>query len=125
MKGEGFATALAVALCAAVGSAQEATQRVDIVRVIGCLRHTVPDVWILSAATDPVTVSRGSEPVQPPPSTTGTNEFKLIGTEEFALPSRKDHLVSVKGLLIKATPMSRLNITSMTTLADSCVAAKK
>ena len=68
MKGEGVATALAVALFAAVGSAQEATQRVDIVRVIGCLRHTVPDVWILSAATDPVTVSRGSEPVQPPPN---------------------------------------------------------
>jgi hypothetical protein len=124
MRGAGLLTAI-VALFAVVSSAQEANQRVDIVRVIGCLRHTAPDVWFLSAATDPVTVLRGAEPVQPPPSTTGTNEFKLIGTEEFNLPSRKDHLVSVKGLLIKATPMSRLNLTSMTTLADSCAAAKK
>src|SRR6266850_4619666 len=113
MKREGFVTAIAVSVFAVVGSAQEANQRVDIVRVVGCLRHTVPDVWILTAATDPVIVSRASEPVQPPPSTAGTNEFKLIGVEEFDLPSRKDHLVSAKGLLIKATPMSRLNITSM------------
>src|SRR5580765_6429685 len=117
MRGAGSVTAI-VALFAVVSSAQEANQRVDIVRVIGCLRHTTPDVWTVSAATDPVIVSRGAEPVQPPPSTAGTNEFKLIGTEEFNLPSRKDHLVSVKGLLIKATPMSRLNLTSMTTLAD-------
>jgi hypothetical protein len=33
--------------------------------------------------------------------------------------------VSAKGLLVKATPMSRLNITSMTTLTDTCAAAKK
>jgi hypothetical protein len=83
-------------------------------------------VWILSAATDPVTVARASEPVQPPPSTsTGSNQFKLIGVEAFDLASRKDHLVSVKGLFIKATPISRLNVTSVTTLADSCAAAKK
>jgi hypothetical protein len=31
----------------------------------------------------------------------------------------------VKGLLIKATPTSRLNVTSVTTVADSCPATPK
>jgi hypothetical protein len=128
MKADGFQAAIGIAACAAVGLAQEASSKVDIVRVTGCLRHESAEQWVLSAATDPLVVPRGTQPVQPPqqppPSTAGTNQYRLIGVEEFDLPSRKDHLVSVKGLLIKATPMSRLNITSVTTLADACAARK-
>jgi hypothetical protein len=39
---------------------------------------------------------------------------------EFNLPAHKDHTVIVKGLFIKATPVSRLNITSVTTVSPSC-----
>jgi hypothetical protein len=39
---------------------------------------------------------------------------------EFNLPAQKDHLVVVKGLFIKATPVGRLNITSVTTAFDTC-----
>jgi hypothetical protein len=60
-----------------------------------------------------------------PAATAGPHEFKLIGIEAFDLASRKDRLVAVKGLLIKATPVSRLNVTSVTTVADSCPAPKK
>ena len=82
----------------------------------------------LSGATDPVVVTRATATAPPATAaeaTVGSNEFKLIGIEEFDLASRKDRLVAVKGLLIKATPTSRLNITSVTTVADSCPAAPK
>ena len=44
----------------------------------------------------------------------GKNEFRLIGVSEFKLPAHRDHTVLVKGLHIKATPVSRLNVTSVT-----------
>jgi hypothetical protein len=50
----------------------------------------------------------------------GKNQFRLIGVSEFNLPQHRDHTVIMKGLLIKATPVSRLNITSVTTVAPSC-----
>jgi hypothetical protein len=118
--------AVAIAISGMAIEAQESSQRVDVVRVTGCLRRAAGDAWTLSGATDPVVITR--ENAATPPSlaaAAGTNEFKLIGIEEFDLASRKDRLVSVKGLLIKATPASRLNVTSVTTVADSCPAPKK
>jgi len=61
-------------------------------------------------------------PATPP---AGRNTFTLIGVSEFNLPAHRDHTVILKGLLIKATPLSRLNMTSVTTIAPSCVEAKK
>ena len=118
--------AFAIAMSGVAIEAQESTQRVDVVRVTGCLRRAAGDAWTLSGATDPVVITRENAAAPPAPVTAaGTNEFKLIGIEEFDLGSRKDRLVSVKGLLIKATPVSRLNITSVTTVADSCPAAAR
>jgi hypothetical protein len=128
MKRAGVAAAIAVAGGTIAAGAQGASQRVEIVRVTGCLKQSAADSWTLTSATDPVVITR-ADPVQPPPgppaATGGTNQFKLIGVEEFDLPARKDRLVAVKGLLIKATPVNRLNITSVTTVAESCAAAKK
>ena len=115
-------------MSSAVATAQEPAGRVDVVRVTGCLRRAAADAWTLSAATDPVVITRATSTAPPPAApaaTTGANEFKLIGIEEFDLASRKDRLVAVKGLLIKATPTNRLNITSVTTVADSCPAPAK
>jgi len=124
-----FGTAAAIAMSSAVATAQEPPAgRVDVVRVTGCLRRAAADAWTLSAATDPVVITRATAAAPPPAATaatTGANEFKLIGIEEFDLASRKDRLVAVKGLLIKATPTNRLNITSVTTVADSCPAPAK
>ena len=123
-----FGAAVAIAVSGVAMEAQESSQRVDVVRVTGCLRRAAADAWTLSAATDPVAITR-ADPAVPPAQaaapTAGSNEFKLIGIEEFDLASRKDRLVAVKGLLIKATPMSRLNVTSVTTVADSCPAPAK
>ena len=99
--------------------------KVDIVSVTGCLREATPNNWTVVNATDPVPSIANAPPPKEIPATppVGKNEFKLIGVSEFNLPSHKDQTVIVKGLLIKATPVSRLNITSVTRVAPSCAAA--
>jgi hypothetical protein len=100
--------------------------KVDIVSVTGCLKEATPDNWTLVNATDPIPSIANAPPANEVPRTPalGKNEFKLIGVSEFNLPAHRDHMVIVKGLYIKATPVSRLNITSVTMVAASCPAPK-
>ena len=98
-------------------------QKVDIVSVTGCLKETAPNAWTLANATDPVPSSANAPPAAEVPKTApppGRNQFRLIGVSEFNLPQHRDHTVILKGLLIKATSVSRLNITSVTTVVTSC-----
>jgi hypothetical protein len=111
-----------VALTAAQAAA---SAKVDIVSVTGCLKEAAPDTWTLVSATDPVSSSANAPttreiPAAPP---AGKNEFRLIGVSEFNLPPHRNHTVIVKGLFIKAAPVSRLNITSVTMVSPSCVPA--
>ena len=113
-------------LAVAIAGQASSPGKVDIVSVSGCLKEAAPNDWRVVNATDPVTSTANAPPrteiPQVPPS--GQNEFKLIGVSEFNLPQHKDHAVIVKGLYIKATPVSRLNITSVTTIAPSCPSGK-
>jgi hypothetical protein len=113
-------------LAAAIAGQTAAASKVDIVSVTGCLKEAAPNDWRLVNATDPVASTANAPPRTeiPPVPPSGKNEFKLIGVSEFNLPQHKDHAVIVKGLFIKATPVSRLNITSVTTIAASCPAGK-
>src|SRR5262245_10183660 len=114
-------------LLAAALSAQAApSNKVDIVSVTGCLKEQPPNTWMVTGATDPVPSSANAPPAKEIPSTppAGKNEFKLIGVSEFNLPAHRDHTVILKGLFIKATPMSRLNITSVTDVAPACSGQK-
>jgi hypothetical protein len=98
-------------------------QKIDIVSVTGCLKETGPNTWTLANATDPIPSSANAPPAAEVPKTAppaGKNQFRLIGVLEFNLPQHRDHTVIMKGLLIKATPVSRLNITSVTTVVPSC-----
>ena len=106
-------------------AAQTPSPKVDIVSVTGCLREASPNTWTLVSATDPVPSSANAPQAKDIPSTppAGKNEFRLIGVFEFNMPQHKDHTVVVKGLLIKATPASRINVTSVTTATTSCAAA--
>ena len=109
----------------AVLAAQAApSHKIDIVSVTGCLKEASPNTWSLTSATDPVPSSANAPPAKDVPTTppAGKNEFRLIGVSEFNLPAHKDHTVIVKGLYIKASPVSRLNITSVTMVAPSCAA---
>ncbi|HJZ74766.1 MAG TPA: hypothetical protein VKE51_23680 [Vicinamibacterales bacterium] len=113
-------------LAAFVAQAAPST-KVDIVSVTGCLKEQTPNNWVVTNATDPVPSNANAPPATDIPSTppAGRNEFKLIGVSEFNLPAHKDHTVILKGLFIKATPVSRLNITSVTMVAPTCVALGK
>jgi hypothetical protein len=115
------------ALVIAAFVAQGAPNKIDIVSVTGCLKEPTPNNWVITIATDPVPSSANAPaakdiPTAPP---AGRNEFRLIGVSEFNLPAHKDRTVVVKGLFIKATPQSRLNITSVTDVAPACLPAAK
>jgi len=116
-----------ILLLAALVAQPAVSTKVDIVSVTGCLKETTPNNWTLMSATEPVPSSANAPPAKeiPPAPPSGKNEFKLIGVSEFNLPAHKDHTVVVKGLYIKATPVSRLNITSVTMVAPTCAAPAK
>jgi hypothetical protein len=103
---------------------EPAPKKVDIVSVTGCLRESSPGAWTLTAATDPIPSNANAPQSKDVPATApvGKNEFRLIGVSEFNLPAHRGHAVIVKGLYIKAMPVSRLNITSVTTVSPSCAA---
>ena len=94
---------------------------------MGCLRETTPNAWTLENATDPVPSTANAPPAKDIPATpiAGRNSYRLIGVSEFNLPAHKGHAVIIKGLFIKAAPMSRVNMTSVTMVAASCPAAPK
>jgi len=101
--------------------AQAPVEKVPVVAVAGCLVEQ-GDNWMLTSATEPEpSIANGppaGEPYKGP--TSGKNTFRLIGVSEFDLPSHKGHTVLVKALFIKAEPVSRLNITSVTMLSATC-----
>jgi hypothetical protein len=105
----------------------QAANKIEIVSVTGCLKEATPKIWTLTSATDPVPSSANAPPAKEIPATppVGTNAFALIGVSEFNLPAHRDRTVIIKGLLIKASPMSRVNMTSVTTVSPSCAAAAK
>ncbi len=102
--------------------AQAPPAKAEIVAVTGCLREAPPGTWTLVNASDPV-ISVANAPTQKEKAslpTSGKNQFRLIGVSVFNLPEHRVHTVLVKGLEIKATPMTRLNVTSVTMVADTC-----
>jgi hypothetical protein len=100
----------------------QAQNKVDIVKVVGCLREQGAGDWMLVAATEPEISNANAPPKDEVPTAApaGKLEFKLIGVGEFNLPAYKDHTILVKALYIKAMPVSRLNITSVTDALPSC-----
>lgn len=112
-------------VAAGLAVVQATGQKVPIVSVTGCLKEAPAGTWTLSNATDPVPSNANAPPPADVPKTppVGKNSFRLIGVSEFNLPAHKDHAVLVKGLLIIANPMSRLNMTSVTMVAPNCPAA--
>lgn len=111
---------------AATVQAQAPVSKVPVMAVVGCLTSEGTD-WQLTAATEPTpSIANGppsGEKVTGP--TSGRNTYRLIGTSEFDLPAHKGHTVLVKGLFIKAAPVSRLNVTSVTMVATTCAAPAK
>lgn len=116
----------ALAAAGGAGVAAQAPNKVPVVAVIGCLGQDGAN-WRLTTATDPVpSIANGppaGEAIKGP--TTGRNEYRLIGVSEFDLPAHKGHTMLIKGLFVKAEPVSRVNVTSVTMVSNACAAAAK
>jgi hypothetical protein len=108
-------------------SAQVPAGKVDIVAVTGCVVEKKSGKWVLTAATDPEpSIANGppsDEPFEGPMN--GKNTFDIIGFSEFGLPALKNKTVLIKALFIEATPVSRLNLTSVTEVAPACTPSEK
>lgn len=97
-------------------------EKLEPVAVVGCLRESTPNVWMLAGASDPV-ASHANAPSAKELSELpkgGTRTFHLIGGAIFKLESFRGQSVAVKGLRIPARPADRLNVTSVTTVAPGC-----
>ncbi len=114
---------MAPALAGAPARASQVSPgKVDIVLVSGCIRERGAGNWMLVGATAP-TPSNANAPAKsdiPVAHVNGTLEFRLIGVSEFELAKVRDQTVALKGLLIPATPISRLNITSLAPALPNC-----
>jgi len=131
MTGRIIAILVAASACMAgtesAARAQAPVEKVPIVAVVGCLAEQGTDNWMLTSATDPEPSIANAPPATQPYTgpTSGKNSFKLIGVSEFDLPAHKGHIVLVKALFIKAAPVSRLNVTSVTMVSPTCAAPGK
>ena len=119
---QAFLVAMGLAVAVAQGAQPPANKKVELVSITGCLREQGAGNWMVVAATEPVpslaNAAQGNEIPTVAPS--GKSSFKLIGVGEFNLPGRRDHTVVVRGLFIKATPVSRVNVTSVVDALPTC-----
>ncbi len=116
--------ALVVLATLPMAAQEAASKKIEIVSITGCLREQGAGNWMLVAATDPVASAANAAQGKEIPSVApdGKNTFKLIGVSEFSLPGKKDHTVVIRGLFIKAAPVSRVNVTSVVEALPSCAA---
>ena len=107
---------------AAIAAQPPAPDKVPIVAVAGCIAEQPAGTWLLTTATEPVPSIANAPPSGQPYTgpKAGKGRFQLIGISEFDLPAHKGHNVLIKGLYVKAAPVSRLNVTSVTMLATTC-----
>jgi hypothetical protein len=124
-------TTLAVAVVTSAwtgwaAQAQTTSTKVPVVAVVGCVGEQGGN-WMLTSATEPTpSIANGppaGEAIKGP--TSGKNQYRLIGVSEFDLPAHKGHTMLIKGLLIKAAPVSRVNVTSVTMVSTACAAPAK
>src|SRR5918994_714883 len=115
MKKKARCIAISIGVCGALGAAAQKPEKIETVAVVGCVKETAPDTWSLVNASDPVvsTANAPSPQERQALPAGGKNEFRLIGVSIFNLPAHRDHTVIIKGLEIKATPVSRLKVTSL------------
>ena len=116
-------------LAAAAGSASAQSQpskdseRPPVVEVSGCLSQSGTG-WALANAGEPaVTTTSFTTPEAVKAAADkplGTQEIRLLGTSAFGPEGHKGHKMVVRGLLIKSGSDTRINVTSLQMLAETC-----
>jgi hypothetical protein len=96
----------------------------DIVEVVGCVADGPNKNFVLANATNPVkggTPSTTKEAIEAAKTTPlGTNRYTLIGVAEWNPANHKGHKMVAKGLLIKDANESRLNVSSLQMVDETC-----
>ncbi len=95
----------------------------SLVDVVGCLTQRADNRWVLTSATTPVAadsegpavgaVAVGGQP--------GTGTFRLLGVTRFEPDAHRGQMMRAKGLIDKTAGDSRLDLTSLQTVAPACV----
>src|SRR5436305_1956571 len=103
----------------------QGAQAVPVVETIGCLTGGANSPWMLTNATEPMKAGRSgfSRPEEIKAAEgrgLGSQQLRLIGLIEMHPDQHKGHKVLVKGLLIKDASGQRVNVTSLTTVGESC-----
>ena len=106
----------------AIASAQD---EVQLVTVVGCLRHDPADLpWMLERATDGAETTTAftseDEIERSGAEALGSLEYRLLGVGEFGVEPHLGHKVQVKGLKLRYEDEWRLNVTSFQHLTPSC-----
>ena len=91
------------------------------VEVVGCLTPGPDNTWLLSSASDPVSLAVGAagrrDAVDKP---LGTQVFRLLDALAYNPDAHQGQKVYVKGLLIKLPDEQRMTISALETLAPVC-----
>jgi len=108
------------------GSVGANTGASHIVRVVGCLRQDRDRAnrWFLERASEPVLTSSQAtsmaEVKAAAANPLGGKTLDLLGVDVFKPRDHGDRKVAVKGVLIQQAGVSRINLTSLQTLAAAC-----
>jgi mono/diheme cytochrome c family protein len=94
------------------------------VEAVGCLTPGPDNTWLLTNASDPVSVAitsasalRDAAPTDRP---LGTQVFRLLDAMAYNPQSHKGQKMYVRGLLIKLPGEQRMTISALETIAPSC-----
>jgi cytochrome c5 len=94
----------------------------SLVDVVGCLTKRADSRWVLTNATTPVAAD-GEGPAASPPAAApppGTETFRLLGVSRFDPETHRGQMMRAKGLIDKTAGDSRLDLTSLQTVAPAC-----
>lgn len=95
----------------------------SLVDVVGCLTQRADSRWVLTNATTPVAAD-SEGPADGTPAAVrqpGTGTFRLLGVTRFEPSAHRGQMMRAKGLIDKTPGDSRLDLTSLQTVAPTCV----
>ncbi|MFL2433747.1 MAG: hypothetical protein ACJ0H0_02470 [Vicinamibacterales bacterium] len=121
MKSKTLITLLVVSVSSMVILAQSAPNAISMVTLVGCVVEGTADGLFIEKATIPQEI-HDRLPEQPASDVPlGGGRVRLIGTlGEFGVGAHIEHKVWVKGLYIAGESENRLNLISITHLAETC-----
>jgi len=97
----------------------------SLVQVVGCLVHReAGNTWVVINGTEPARAGRpqpnDADKTAATAQPLGSQQFELMASAAYKPSTHKDKKVEVRGFLIRRPKDSRINITSLETVADTC-----